>query len=409
MKLRSLLAASLSVLALSATLFVPATVARAAEDCKNVGGKTPVLFVHGFNEEPSVWNDMATAILGVGDIQLRPPFDYKQWAKQWVTNPNIGSALVDKINCAAESSQSHKIIVIAHSMGGDAVLEALKEDPTIKDKLALVVTIGTPNQGSEFAKAAIDQASQLCGLLGATILVSYCKGSELSALEAYSALPALAANSHEVSELPEWPKSVPVLAIAGNIRPTYTVTVFPNAWGTVRIPGPYSNTDGMVTTSSALHGNKVGGLGGTFEYHCLTELPIILPIITPADCEHNAMLKSKTVEDQIATQVKKATQKQVPTDSCPSITQVQQAAKSYLSEQGVQADRNDVADVVCQGGWAVANLTTYLSGGGTTDGAVVLKLSNNSWRVTSIGSSFSADTPECRQAPPKVHDRLGCG
>lgn len=231
----------------------------------------------------------------------------------------------------------------------------------------------------------------------------------MSALGVYSALPALAANSNEVRELPSWPSSVPVLAIAGNIRPSYSVMVFPNAWGTVHIPGPYSNTDGMVTTSSALHGNKVGRLGGTFEYRCSTELPVVLPIITPADCEHNAMLKSKTVKDQVATQVKEAVRKQVPADPCPSTRQIQQAAKSYLAGRGVQADRNDVADVACQGGWAVANLTTYLSGGGNTDGAVVLKLNNNSWTVTSIGSSFSADTPECQQAPPKVRTRLGCG
>jgi hypothetical protein len=121
----------------------------------------------------------------------------------------------------------------------------------------------------------------------------------------YERVFRLATGSQELQALPDWPKTLPVYALAGNITPVYYLPYFNTSkfsWNLVSFEGSPSNTDTLVTTSSALHGVQVKGVGGTTQFGCKANAPI-LPIITKAPCEHGALImsdqnnvRSKTVE-----------------------------------------------------------------------------------------------------------------
>lgn len=420
---RTLYVSSLSVLALTGALIAPAQPVEAAESCPRTN-KMSVLFVHGFNNNPSVWGDPTapeSMLAQVAKSAAVKTFDYSNANRKWVTDPAVGARLVKEINCLADASE-HSLTVIAHSMGGLAVLQAIKEDPNIKNKLGAVITIGTPNQGSEFAKSAIGEAAQFCRSVEKLPGIQPCSDTLRVLLGGYDALPALAADSKQVRALPAWPDTVPVLAIAGNIRPKFAIPIAPNPiWGTLAIHGPYSGTDGMVATSSALHNNEINGLGGKFEYKCTTEWPIVLPIITPADCEHNALLRSDKVKKRVVAEIKDAvaqlssspnkpssrptesSQPSQPTSntnpSCPppSAT-VESEVGRYNESHGFDRSKQ-IIETVCKSGWAVVRIKMESSYGGVTSvGFIVLQHIGSGWPMAAAGS----DSSVCNKIPANL-------
>lgn len=420
---RTLYVSSLSALALTGALIAPAQPVEAAESCPRTS-KVSVLFVHGFNENSRVWASMSSRLSKLAGISIPAPFDYSKEGlnRKWVTNPAIGAELAKEINCQAEASKSEKAVVIAHSMGGLAVLQAIKEDPSIKNKLGAVITIGTPNQGSEFAKSAIGEAAQFCRSIEKLPGVQPCSDTLRVLLGGYDALPALAADSKQVRALPAWPDTVPVLAIAGNIRPKFAIPIAPNPiWGTLAVHGPYSGTDGMVATSSALHNNEINGLGGKFEYKCTTEWPVVLPIITPADCEHNALLRSDKVKKRVVAEVRDAIAQLAPSPSKPSSrptesSQPSQSASNtnpacpppsatvesevgrYNESHGFDRSKQ-IIETVCKGGWAVVRIKMESSYGGVTSvGFIVLQHVGSSWPMVAAGS----DSSVCNKIPANL-------
>ena len=418
MKLRTSIVVSLSALALTGSLLAPAAPAGAINGCPSASGKLPIVFVHGFNEQPQTWADMSGKLSKLSGVDVTLPFDYSKnnLNRQWVTNPAIGKKLAKQVACLADKSE-YPPTIISHSMGGNVVRQMFKENPSLKSKVGLVVTIGTPNTGSDVAQRLVDLARTICttGWFAPAGIV--CESGAIAAMTAFSALPALATGSQEMKVLPSWPRNVPVLAIGGNIRPTYAPPnsfVILEQWKQFSVPGFYSGTDGVVTTKSALHGVRINGLGGTFEYKCSAEAPLVLPIATKADCEHNAMLRSSTVQDRVVSELKKAIKAYTPvapsqpSNACPSSDQIDTAVKQYLAKQGVETDRNDAGEVQCGQGWAVTSVTTKLKDGGETSGGAILQLAGTSWQVVDLGSDLS-DSSACQQAPTQVRTWIGCG
>jgi hypothetical protein len=140
-------------------------------------------------------------------FSLVKSFDYKEVHTEWVINDKIGPKLVKYIDCLAQSSLKGggkgKVIVVAHSMGGLAARYATNQTIGGRSVAAEtdVITIATPHLGSGFSDICLNLAK-----IGAR--PAECEGS---------AVKALAPGSKELNDLPKFPASVPVRAIAGDV------------------------------------------------------------------------------------------------------------------------------------------------------------------------------------------------
>jgi pimeloyl-ACP methyl ester carboxylesterase len=255
MALCMLVMASIAVWPGTAALAAPAAHAQAGDDCdatqfpsatsQPVSGSVPVLFVHGLDSSPDIWDEVPNSI--AVQVAALPgvtawTYDYSKVAVQWVTDPQIGLGLADAITCLAQAS-GQKVIVVAHSMGGLATQYAVNQVGTdgvlVANHVAKVITIGTPTKGSLSGAIAVDgvagieaTVSLLGGLEGKALVAgveatrSACAGAVIKnpqedfcswwGLDETPAGKALLYGSPQLAELPPWPSSVPVVAMAGN-------------------------------------------------------------------------------------------------------------------------------------------------------------------------------------------------
>jgi len=297
------LRAAEAVLVLVLTAILPATPAQAqASGClPDVGKEVPVLFVHGFNSNSRIWGDdqhnFRKTVNDLGEISTHA-FSYEQNSWRWITDEHIGHALADQITCMATSSRQQggrgQVIVVAHSMGGLAVRQAMSENSEVIKDLGLVITIATPNEGSFVGQQTLASLRVLCAL----DVTGSCNSSLDTLSKVLTSLPGLAAGSNELRQLPDWPSIVPVYAIAGNIALHY------NLFG-AEFDATYSGNDTLVTVKSALHGVVIGRLGGTKAVKCSGGPPPLVSGWTHASCGHNALvgneLVQKAAQDQIRT------------------------------------------------------------------------------------------------------------
>jgi pimeloyl-ACP methyl ester carboxylesterase len=204
-----------------------------------VAGSLPVLFVHGINSTAGgTWNRRADLVDAV--TRIRPvkgwTFDYSQWSTNWVTNPHIGPALAEAITCLSRTS-GHKVVVVAHSMGGNATQFAVGQRTSdtrqpVSELVAQLITVGTPYRGSK----TLNQSKQ--GLQGSVALnliskacAAWTDGGEDKCVASLS-LPntevgtALEYDSDDIKALPPWPKNLPVLPIATDIEYFFGLRMF---------------------------------------------------------------------------------------------------------------------------------------------------------------------------------------
>jgi pimeloyl-ACP methyl ester carboxylesterase len=240
----------------TAALAAPAAHAQAGGDCdaarvpsatgQPVSGSVPVLFVHGLDSSPGIWEGPPGTPITAQVAKLPGvtawTYDYSKVAVQWVTNPQIGLGLADAITCLAQAT-GQQVIVVAHSMGGLATQYAVNQIGTdgvlVADHVAKVITIGTPTKGSLSGAILVDGAagieatiSLLGGVAGKALVAgveamrSACAGAVIKdppadlcgwfGLDETPAGKALLYGSPELAALPPWPSSLPVVAMAGN-------------------------------------------------------------------------------------------------------------------------------------------------------------------------------------------------
>ncbi|MDT0543262.1 MULTISPECIES: hypothetical protein [Streptomyces] len=210
-------------------------------DTETVANSMPVLFVHGINAGADTWDGPGTdeekwfprRVANLPNITAWT-FDYKPAQPAWVTDPRIGPALRTAIDCLADAS-GHKVMVVAHSMGGLASQYAVSLPSRTSDgktwqKVAEVITIGTPFRGTPVVTGVdllvpgsrgskeellLKQGLSLCrGYAGGTLLTA-CQ--TLDVLRSPQSL-ALQTDSPQIRKLPPWPKELPVRAMAGDVR-----------------------------------------------------------------------------------------------------------------------------------------------------------------------------------------------
>lgn len=221
----------------------------------------------------------------VGNLQGLPgaavyTLDYRSVAERWFTQPGAGgTAFLDAARCLVKDPAfgEHQLIVVAHSMGGLITRWAVNTDDQLRQRTSLVLTLGTPYDGSWLATVGtllLDTATvvakldpKLSRLLGLVhLLVLGCAGhddtpgcGELNELLRNTAsVHAFAFGSSELQDLKPWPAGIQVKTFAGRI-------VLENApaelFAGVPVPGDLDLGDGVVDVNSAGAGKEPTKVG----------------------------------------------------------------------------------------------------------------------------------------------------
>lgn len=295
------------VLFVVASSLRPPAVASAATDCDTgFGGRVPVLMVHGYASGPRMWTDgspsMEKVLEAIPGAYVAQAFDYQAAHYAWVTNPAIGPKLAVTIDCLARASRegggAGKVIVIAHSMGGLAARYAANQvidGRRVADELGLVVTLGTPHQGSLWGNAGTSVATSFCEgtvgnltfnpLLGILMSKDECLGN--------LAMKGLSHNSKELQALPPFPSSVPVRAIAGDTR-IYVQLLF------TEFAKTGTTSDLVVGVNSATaEATNTGRGDGVFVFRCDVRRYASNGIFQGGQCSHNEMYQTGYVQDSV--------------------------------------------------------------------------------------------------------------
>jgi pimeloyl-ACP methyl ester carboxylesterase len=259
-------------------------------------GSVPVVFIHGINSSSAMWEPSSPASIAGQAALIKGvtvwTFDYAYHSLDWVDNQSIGPAFADAISCLSRAS-GHKVIVVAHSMGGLATQYAVgyPGSPAVGD-VAQLITIGTPYLGSVLLSAmqaavGLSEAGSLPdgpeNVVLAEALLSACAGiathtdSNPCSLVSVLRSPvgtALQWHSPQIQQLPPWPRGLPVLDTAGDVRIQITV-------GGRTITGNFG--DVPVSLGSATAHDTAGP---AYVRHCspLTLLGAVL--LNPGPCFH---------------------------------------------------------------------------------------------------------------------------
>jgi pimeloyl-ACP methyl ester carboxylesterase len=234
--------------------------------------RLPILLVHGYNSDPTTWSAASRALL-VGDASTRcfDVFDYGgTTSTYWVTNQDIGPALARRITTLAAASAkgggAGRVVVVAHSMGGLATRCAAARScnggvDRVSEKIAELVTFGTPNLGSWLVGPGLHNVGRTVGsLLSASCYLSfnvhnqYC--IQIRALGTSDATRAFKPDSRQLQQLPSLSNTVPVYALAARIQ-LYT-SFFGKNLGYLGDGGDLIVLEDSATAAA----RKVGGLGG---------------------------------------------------------------------------------------------------------------------------------------------------
>ncbi|MEU1462559.1 alpha/beta fold hydrolase [Streptomyces sp. NPDC005727] len=278
----------------------------------------PVVFVHGIASGADTWDgpDPKNSFPRKVATLLKASawtFDYRPAQPGWVTDPRIGPALSDAINCLAQAS-GYKVMVVAHSMGGLVTQFAVslpngRTGGKTWQNVAEVVTIGTPTRGSKAASIlhvgsvfaapflpTMEAVFGACAQYGASEDGSVC--GIVDVLRGDQGM-ALRYDSPQIKALPPWPNALPVRAIAGDIK----VSVDPLDLK----PLPLGSVGDVAVTlpSATAYTNKTG-----VPYVCKDDQDVLQLIIHGSKCDHFTLKTQPTVVDMVIKQINRVQREQ---------------------------------------------------------------------------------------------------
>jgi pimeloyl-ACP methyl ester carboxylesterase len=205
-------------------------------------GTRPVVFVHGWTSSGLAMRSTGAALTQLTGNRITPYyFDYGAHSTTWVDADAIAGCLATYLR-EVSATYGGKVLVVAHSMGGQAVLYAAARDNTA-DVLGGVVTFDTPYLGSPFGGTAA------AGLLeGLRVLVGVDAppaGSDAQVCLAPHTDGAPMPTGCDYPLPPLLPAGVPLTEIAGDI------TIHRDL-GPFRLPDLRLGSDVIVPVSSSL-------------------------------------------------------------------------------------------------------------------------------------------------------------
>jgi len=309
--LRALWSFVLVVVVAVSTLIGATAAAQAEPDVtcdSGFGTKVPVLMVHGFDSSSSMWRDgetsMQAALSKVQDVKTFL-FNYADVHFNWVTDENIGSELAKTIDCLSRSSKKSggtgKVIVVAHSMGGLAARYAASqtvEGRKVADELGLVITLGTPHLGSPWSTTFGSGWRWYCGVIVGNVAD---RDSEIDKCRTSEAITGMAENSSQLSSLPKFPASVPVRAIAGQVK---VVGQLLFASTSLQL----SDDEVVPVISATAEYTNTGRGDGKFVFQCQARIiATLLPggwqlgnlKTASAECSHNELPKTGYIQESV--------------------------------------------------------------------------------------------------------------
>ncbi|MCI4061289.1 hypothetical protein MRQ36_01340 [Micromonospora sp. R77] len=214
------------------------------------GNYTPILLVHGWNGgNPRMWSESINlSTLNIeprvkssllGNLQKLPgaavyTVDYSDVAKKFFLEDGSGAPrVIEAMNCLAENTafRGHKVVVVAHSMGGLitrwSLSEAAPGGVERRGHVGLVVTLGTPYEGSLISGLVTSLASEAAKMdkttsaLAATVhqLLALCHDVGnfpgcADLVDFLSAMHSFAPGSPEMKSLAAWPEGTEVNTLA---------------------------------------------------------------------------------------------------------------------------------------------------------------------------------------------------
>lgn len=135
--------------------------------------KPPIVLVHGWNSDPSVWDTLRSWLWRDGFCDVWTPSLYSCGAPgehQFDLNSQILSDSIESLRDSFESEHGYRpnrINIVAHSMGGMIARRyAVSDDSWSANSNGLIVEnlimLGTPNQGVPFATILSTRIALLC-------------------------------------------------------------------------------------------------------------------------------------------------------------------------------------------------------------------------------------------------------
>lgn len=278
-------------------------------------------------------------------------FDYSSMAALWVGHTATAPALAGAIECLAQIS-GDTVDIVAHSMGGLALRYALGgSNEGVASRVGQVITVATPNEGSEVASAvsmigdaaeSLFSSASVLAQIALPAIVGICNREMESDARVGCDIPpsartvfavagdggqALRAGSVELSSVPAWPSGLKIHAIAGDYRihlttgfvPPELFTALRNAAGAIGVDlqpaldETVAAGDGIVEVSSATAESDSSFIarcdvtvdltttGGSAQFSDLTErFGGIPPLAGP--CAHDRLFENDDVaRDIVAT------------------------------------------------------------------------------------------------------------
>lgn len=291
--LRRLLAAVATFVVTTGIVVIDSASATPIDRCgETIDSRPVVLSVHGFAGRPGAWEEgarsrsMNDSVKMVSGVKLVAAFDYQAYNTKWVTDSHIGPALAERINCLSDASKEAggdgRVIVLAHSMGGLALREALNQSNPIHvkpEKIGLAIMMGTPHNGSD--------ASYFGGVVNLCLPSS---GSVGYGCMTSPAIRAMRPGSRELAELPKLPASVALRSIAGD------VVVSQYVWGYKVAERHYGDKVVKVASATAQYTTAFPG-DGKFTFECEADVAFGFPLGT--SCDHAELLKNGQVQASV--------------------------------------------------------------------------------------------------------------
>jgi hypothetical protein len=270
---------------------------------ENAAKQTPLIAVHGLWGKAKTWSEGSTPMSKVFEsIPNMVPFyfDYEPTNDRWVTNPEVAQRLAKTIVCYSKLYGGKQVILVAHSMGGLAIREALDwaaYGTRVKDvtRGGRIITIATPHTGSLLANAEFSFWMALCkapiGIFSLTEDIDeLCRQAESG-----RATAGLSVNSEQLKTLPKFPEGVSVKAIAGEVKVHVCAP-----WGCSEEKS--TGGDLTVSTSSATaEYTSIGKGDGKEIFGCATSFPA--PGFSPAWYEHSNMLNAPQVQASVKSSI----------------------------------------------------------------------------------------------------------